>query len=239
MNTSKNLQKTSESLGQPNLPNDPENTSGIFRTDDSSLRTGQPNLSDSWENSECCAKAKYSVISTYSRLYSIQGEQAYDGDMEVIPWFHHLRYIPHHIFFTFHYKPMSFYSVGLNGSKKRKDLIQNYIYSTRRELGLSQKDLNVFTAEEESTPGRVHTHSLMNVRNPDSKKIEQIISALKSSIPKEVESPDIQIIKDSGKVASYVCKTSRTLSEKEVYTTPGYWKPIFKAKRTLDRFGKN
>lgn len=171
--------------------------------------------------------------------YLIEDGQGWDRNMKVLPWYYHLKDFPNHIFFSFQYKKKTNYKLGIDGLLNRQKLIQSYIHRVRVGLKLSQKDINVFSTGEEKTPRRIHTHSILTVRNPTPEKIESILSTMHSLVPDEVEFPDIQRSENSQNTGSYTCKESGSLSEKEVFWTTGYWKFYRLTKKQIEIAAEN
>jgi len=199
-----------------------------------------PNLSDCVENveiSESIARANPQNSPMTDRTYSYKGSQAHDGDLPVSAIFDAVRHIAHPITFSFYYKYPRLYRSGVEAGLMRKRLLDDYVYSVRQDLDLSQKGLMVFTTGEEGSPDNVHTHSLAYVRDPDPEKLDQILKAMRRLVPKDVHSRYVELSEDLHKINSYTNKVDSSMPEKEFYATAGYFKMVARVKRDLGLMG--
>jgi|GEM_PF-3373522 len=189
------------------------------------------------EISESLAQANTQKFPRSPRRYTFDGSKVYDGDFEVVPIYDAVRHIVHPITFSFYFKRPHFFRNGFGACSRRKRLLDDYVYCVRQELNLTQKDLMVFTTEEEKSPDNVHTHSLAYVRDPDPEKLDQILEAMRRLVPKEVHSPYVELSEDLHKINSYTNKVDSSMPEKEFYATAGYFKMVVRVKRDLGLMG--
>jgi len=190
-----------------------------------------------WKGSESIAQANIQNFPPSDRRYNIQGTKAFDGDLEVTAIFDAVRHITHPITFSFYFKRPHFYRNGLEECSRRKRLLDDYIYYVRQDLNLTQKELMVFTTEEERSPDNVHTHSLAYVRDPDPDKLDQILGSMRRLVSDEVHSPYIELSEDLHKTTSYTNKVDSSMPDKEFYATTGYFKMVERVKKDLGLMG--
>lgn len=151
----------------------------------------------------------------FQRFQVIDNRGFFAGN-QVDPFFFSLQNIPFHLFITLHYRNPTFYGNTCDALLKRNRLISDIIHQTRTRLLLPQKSIHYFGTSEKGISERVHTHTLVHIREDTLPMEESIITQIIDLLPSELIdvskqtyglfSPQVGKIKDSQAVSSYLCK---------------------------------
>lgn len=148
--------------------------------------------------------------------FKIINNQGFFAGNKVDPFFYSLQNIPFHLFLTFHYRHPSFYGNTCDALLRRNRLISDIIHQTRTQLNLPQKSIHYFGTSEKGISERIHTHTLVHLREDILTKEDSIITQIIDLLPSELIDtpkqayggypPQVEKIENSQAVSSYLCK---------------------------------
>ena len=173
--------------------------------------------SESWEPSDPSPQAKLSEYPHPSENpYTIVDSQGFHKGRKVDPFFHTIKDIPFRIFLTFHYRTPHFFKATQDAISARRWVIKDLLYRTKKELNLRVKDVQYFGAAERGDSTRIHTHTLIYLKDHIRHMEQAILTKLIKLMPRDIVDtpkplygmtpPNAELVRDSEAVSSYITK---------------------------------